>query len=71
MQSGAQALEDDLTELNKERAGLEHEITKSLASTVSHSLVERTRRHRAEKRLQDVVHGINRIRQELRALGRP
>lgn len=68
MKGGAKALEDQLLQLNQEKAMLEHDVSKSLASSLSRTLVERSRRHQAEARLQLISHDITQVRQKLRRL---
>jgi hypothetical protein len=68
MKGGAKDLEDQLLQLNQEQAMLEHEVSKSLASSMSRTLIERSRRHQAEARLQTVKRDITQVRQELRRL---
>lgn len=54
-------MEDMLKSLYQERTCLEHEVAKSLASTAAQSLVERLRRHKAERRLEELSQVIRRI----------
>jgi hypothetical protein len=68
MKGGAKDLEDQLLKLNQEQAMLGHEVSKSLASAQSRTLVERSRRHQAEARLQTISRDITQVRQELRRL---